>query len=106
MSRLTDLISFNEEMVENLEAARTLGHTRLLALAFDPEPPVSWHSFPAEQEMKEFLDSRETAESILFNASVPVIVVNPQDTDETIKAIVDMKRIRMRDGPGYFHEAY
>ena len=56
--------------------------------------------------MKSFLDSRDDSESMMFNCAVAIVVVNPQDSDETIKSIIAAKQPRKAESPGYFNEAY
>ncbi|MEI7720288.1 MAG: hypothetical protein WCI89_03745 [bacterium] len=56
--------------------------------------------------MKQFLDSRDKSESAMFNCAVAIVVVNPQDTDETIKFMLTSRRQRSGSGPGYFDESF
>ncbi|HEY4501689.1 MAG TPA: hypothetical protein VJJ20_01305 [Candidatus Paceibacterota bacterium] len=93
-------------MEEKLAEARKAGHTRMFALGYDPESPMQWHSRKDEAEMKSFLDSRDDSESMMFNCAVAIVVVNPQDSDETIKSIIAAKQPRKAESPGYFNEAY
>jgi len=94
------------DMKANLEAARKNGHTRLFAIAYDDQTPVQWHHAKDEAAMKEFLDSRDESESILFNCAIAVVVVNPQDSDETIESTIASQQPRRDNGPGYFSEAF
>lgn len=94
------------EMKEKLAEARAENHTRLFALAYDAGTPLQWHHRKDESEMKQFLDSRDESESILFNCAIAVVVVNPADSDETIESIIGIKQPRKGTGPGYFSEAF
>lgn len=94
------------EMNEKLAEAREKKHTRLFAIAYDPQTPLQWHHRKNEAEMKKFLDSRDESESIMFNCAVAVVVVNPADSDETINATIAAKQVRKDNGPGYFREAW
>ena len=89
-----------------LEQARTAGHTRLFAIAYDKESPVQWHHRQDEAAMTEFLDSREESESMFFNCAIAIVVVNPQDTDETIESVIASHHMRNDAGSGYFEEAF
>ena len=106
MARFTDCDPNLRDMEEKLAEARAAKHTRLFALGYDPGSPLQWHSRQNEKEMKKYLDSRDESESMMFNCAVAVVVVNPQDSDETIKSIIADKRPRKKDGLGYFGEAY
>ncbi|MDB5225590.1 MAG: hypothetical protein JWL87_542 [Candidatus Adlerbacteria bacterium] len=106
MTRFVDCDPNLREMEEKLVEARAAGHTRMFALGYEPDLPMQWHSRKDEQKMKEYLDSREKSESTLFNCAVAVVVVNPQDSDETIKSIIAAKQPRKNEGPGYFCEAW
>ncbi len=94
------------EMKGKLDEARKVGHARLFAIAYDADTPVQWHHAKDETAMKEFLDSRERSESILFNCAIAVAVVNPQDSDETIEAVLTSGQLRQGTGPGYFSESF
>lgn len=96
----------NEGMKAKLAEARKVGHSRLFAIAYDRESPVQWHSRPDEATMKKFLDSRDESENIMFNCAVAIVVVNPQDTDETIEALLASRQLRSGSGPGYFGESF
>lgn len=106
MARFTNCDPNLKEMEEKLIKARAAGHTRMFALGYDPSSPLQWHSRKDEKEMKKYLDSRDDSESIMFNCAVAVVVVNPQDSDETIQSVIANKQPRRDDGPGYFDEAY
>ena len=95
-----------EGMKAKLAEARKAGHTRLFAIAYDRESPVQWHSRKDEAEMKSFLDSREESETILFSSAIAIVVLNPQDTDETIDALLASHSQRRNNGPGYFSESF
>ena len=94
------------EMHEKLAEARAKRHTRLFALAYDPNAPLQWYHRQDEKDMERFLNLRDNSESILFNCAVAVVVVNPTDSDETIQSIIADKRLRKKDGLGYFSEAF
>lgn len=96
----------DEGMKVKLAEARKSGHSRLFAIAYDRESPVQWHSRSDETTMKQFLDSRDKSESAMFNCAVAIVVVNPQDTDETIKFMLTSRRQRSGSGPGYFDESF
>ncbi len=96
----------DEGMKAMLAEARKAGHTRLFAIAYDRESPIQWHSRKDEAEMKEFLDSRDESESTMFNCAVAVVVVNPQDTDETIDSVLTSRTRRHGNGSGYFSESF
>lgn len=95
-----------EGMREELAKARTAGHSRLFALAYDRETPLQWHSRKDEAAMMKFLDSREESESMLFNCAIAVVVVNPQDSDSTIESVLASGTRRNGTGPGYFSESF
>ena len=95
-----------EGMRVTLLEAREAGHSRLFAIAYFPDEPVQWHHREDEAEMKSFLDSRDESESIMFSASVAIVVVNPQDSDETIDAILSGKQSRKENTSGFFSEAF
>jgi len=94
-----------EEMKRVLAEAREAGDTRLFAIAFDRESPLQWHHRKDEVAMQRFLDSRDRSESIMFNCAIAIVVVNPEDTDETIDAIIASRNTRSGAGPGYFEES-
>jgi hypothetical protein len=96
----------DEGMKATLAEARKAGHSRLFALAYDSESLAQWHSRPDEAAMKQFLDSRDESESMVFNCAVAIVVVNPQDTDETIEAMIASRQERRGSGPGYFDESF
>lgn len=94
------------EMKEKLAEARKAGSTRLYALAYASTSPVQWHHRKDEDEMRRHLDSRDESESMLFSAAVAVVVVNPQDSDETIEVVLKTGHARSLTGPGYFSESF
>lgn len=96
----------SEGMKVKLAEARRIGHSRLFAIAYSRESPVQWHSCPDEAAMKDFLDSRDESESSMFNCAVAIVVVNPQDSDETIQAVLTSHQQRSGSGPGYFGESF
>lgn len=98
--------SKRDDMRAKLTEARKAGDSRLFALAYDDKTPVQWHRAKDEAEMKKFLDSRDESESIMFNCAIAVVVVNPQDSDETIEATIAGCRPRQANGLGYFGEAF
>lgn len=96
----------DEGMKAKLAEARKAGHTRLFAIAYDRKSPIQWHSRKNEAEMQQFLDSRDESESTLFNCAIAVVVVNPQDTDETIDFVLNVRSHRRSNQLGYFSESF
>jgi hypothetical protein len=88
-----------------LGRARAVSATRLFALSPDGTN-MQWHYRPDEKAMRNFLDSRKTSDKILFSSSIAVLVVDPRDSDEKIRQVIDARHRRMSDGPGYFSEAF
>lgn len=94
-----------EEMKVARDEARSAGHDRLFALAYDPDIPLHWRHCKDESEMNRILASREESESTTFNCAIAVVVVNPQDSDDTIAFIIASRYPRPPGGLGYFTEA-
>lgn len=100
---------YNDNTVQKRAEAIAAGHTRLLAFAYyaDPSPEcLDWKSFPNEAAMTEFIESWDRAESMSLNCAVAIAAVNPNDSEESIKAILAQRFVHKDEGPGYFSSAF
>ncbi|RYG61169.1 MAG: hypothetical protein EON60_04485 [Alphaproteobacteria bacterium] len=100
--------TYNDKASATRQAAIAAGHTRLLAFAYyaDPAPEcLDWRSFPNEAAMQTFIKSWDEADSMSLNCAAAIAAVNPQDTEETIKALFTERRARQNEGPGFFQSA-
>jgi hypothetical protein len=91
-----------EGMWVTLAIARKCGHTRLFAISSNRSDPVQWHSVGGENAMQSFFDNCEDSDDFEQNCWTPVLVVNPQDTDEIINAVIASHQVRQGRGMGYF----
>lgn len=97
---------YDAEAAAERALAQNQNHTRLLAIAWCGEPgSIGWKSFPDEAAMQKFLDARDAAPGLAINLSIAVAAINPQDSEETIRTILNTRPLRPNDGgSGYFAE--